>query len=135
MSLQASQATLTEHASRLSAVEMMASDHDNRLAALELQAKHLSDANKTLLDKVVDLEARSRRQNIKIIGLPEKAESNRPAEFVSNFIENLLGSEHFPKHIDINRAHRLGGLTANGDNRPCVLLTRINSYPVKELIM
>ncbi len=35
-SLQASQATLAEHASRLSAVEVMASDHDNRLAALEL---------------------------------------------------------------------------------------------------
>lgn len=71
-SLQTNQATLTEHPSHLSAVEMMASDHNNRLAALELQVTHLRDANKTLLDKVVDLEAQSRRQNIKIVGLPEK---------------------------------------------------------------
>lgn len=84
--LQANQATLTEHPSRLSAVEIMASDHDNRLAALELQVTHLRDANKTSLDKVVDLEARSRRQNTKIVGLPEKAESNRPAKFVSKLI-------------------------------------------------
>ena len=68
-SLQASQATLAEHGSRLSAVEVMASDHDNRLAALELQAKRFGDANKALQDKVVDLEVCSRRQNIKIIGL------------------------------------------------------------------
>lgn len=40
-SLQATQTTLAEHASRLSAVEVMASDHDNGLAALELQAKRL----------------------------------------------------------------------------------------------
>lgn len=33
--LQASEATLTKHDSRLSAVEVLASDHDNRLAALE----------------------------------------------------------------------------------------------------
>lgn len=54
-SLQATEAILTEHASRLSAVKMRASDHDNRLAALELQAKHLRDTNMLLLDKVVDL--------------------------------------------------------------------------------
>ena len=134
-SLQASQATLTEHASRLSAVEVMASDHDHRLAALELQAKRLGDANKALQDKVVDLEARSRRQNIKIIGLPENAESTRPVEFVANFIENLLGKEHFPRHIEVDRAHRLGGQPANGANRPRVLIARIHNYRVKELIM
>ena len=98
-SLQASRATLAEHGS------LMASDHDDRLAALELQAKRLGDANKALQDKVVDLEARSRRQNIKIIGLPENAESGRPVEFVASFIENLLGKNHFPKHIEVDRAH------------------------------
>ena len=134
-SLQASKTTLAEHASRLSAVGVMASDHDGRLAALKLQAQHLGDANTALQDKVVDLEARSRRQNIKIIGLPVNTECSRPVEFVASLIENLLGKEHFPKHIEVDHAHSLGGQAANGANRPRILIARIHNYRVKELIM
>lgn len=51
--------------------------------------------NEALRLKVIDFEARSRRQNIKIIGLPEKIEGGRPREFLMKFIPELLGADHF----------------------------------------
>ena len=47
---------------------------------------------------------------------------------MASFIENLLGKEHSPKHIDVGHAHRLGGQAANGANRPRVLIARIHNY-------
>ncbi|KAK7879698.1 hypothetical protein WMY93_033590 [Mugilogobius chulae] len=131
----ANQATLDEHETRLSDVEHANSAHDGRLSAVEQQVKRLEDANKALLEKVIDLEARSRRQNIKIIGLPENVEDGRPVDFVSNLI---FGRENFSKPVEVDRAHRLGSLgsaTATAANKPRVMIARIHSYRVKDSII
>lgn len=44
-----------------------------------------------------------RRQNIKIVRLPENVESGHPTEFVEKFIPNLLGAEDFPGGINVDR--------------------------------
>ncbi|KAK7938988.1 hypothetical protein WMY93_002314 [Mugilogobius chulae] len=119
--LKANQATLDEHETRLSDVEHASSAHDGRLSAVEQQVKRLEDANKALLEKVIDLEARSRRQNIKIVGLPENVENGRPADFVANLMLALFGRENFSKPVEVDRAHRLGSLgsaTATAANKP-----------------
>lgn len=134
-SLLATQATLLEHANRITAVENMSSDHDDRLLKLEQLTTKLEDANKVLQEKVIDLEARSRRQNIKIVGLPENVESGRLIDFVSNLFPTLFGKEHFPRPIKVDHAHRLGSRQANTANRPRVLIARIHDVRIKELIM
>ncbi|KAK7904504.1 hypothetical protein WMY93_017111 [Mugilogobius chulae] len=116
--LKANQATLDEHETRLSDVEHASSAHDGRLSAVEQQVKRLEDANKALLEKVIDLEARSRRQNIKIVGLPE--------------------NRNFSKPVEVDRAHRLGSLgsaTATAANKPRVMIAKIHSYRVKDSII
>lgn len=55
--------------------------------------------------KLDDLEAHSRRQNICIIEIKEKAENSRPEEFVAKLILELLGEEHFDHPIDLDQAH------------------------------
>lgn len=134
-SLQATQAALMEHANRITAVENMSSEHDDRLIKLEQQATMLENANKALQEKVIDLEARSRRQNIKIVGLPENIESGRAADFVANLFPSLFGGEHFSRPVKVDRAHRLGSRQANNATKPRVLIARIHDDRVKELIM
>lgn len=134
--LKANQATLDEHEARLSDVEHASSAHDGRLSAVEQQVKRLEDANKALLEKVIDLEARSRRQNIKIVGLPETVEDGRPADFVSNMMLALFGRENFSKPVEVDRAHRLGSLSsATAANKPRVMISKIHSYRVKDSII
>ncbi len=53
-----------------------------------------------------DLESRSRRQNIRIVGIKEGAENGEPTEFVTNLMVNLLGEDNFDRPIQIDRAHR-----------------------------
>ncbi|CAL1567223.1 unnamed protein product [Knipowitschia caucasica] len=133
--MKACQAVLDEHETRLSAVENMATDHDGRLDAVEQLAKRLDVANRALQDKVIDLEARSRRQNIKIVGLAENVEAGQAADFVSNLMPALFGREHFVKPVEVDRALRLGSLRAGVSGRPRVMIARLHSYCTKERIM
>lgn len=57
---------------KIKEVENAAADYDHRFSAVEGKCENLQSENTTLQEKVVDLETRSRRQNIKIVGLPEK---------------------------------------------------------------
>lgn len=133
-SLQATQATLTEHDARISAVEAASSDHDTQLTELKQQWRQLEASHKSLHEKVIDLEARSRRQNIKVVGLPERAEGKNPVDFFAGFLRNLLGAAHFPTPIEVDRAHRLGQPPEAGA-RPRVTIARIHSFRVKEKIL
>ena len=67
---------------------MKSSDQDTRLTLLEQQGLQLENANKFLKDTIIDLEACSRRENIKVVGLPEKVEAGRPTEFFGSFIKD-----------------------------------------------
>ena len=60
--------------SRIMNQEEWHGEFDGRLAELEKSCDALGVQNKLLKAKVIDLEGRSRRQNIKIVGLPEKIE-------------------------------------------------------------
>ena len=52
------------------------SDHDNRIRGLE--TKQLLKKNKVLQAKVLDLEGRSRRLNITLVGILEDEEHGKP---------------------------------------------------------
>ena len=93
VSLQITQATLTEHGQRIATVEEASSDHDTRLSILEQQGLRLENANRLLQDKVIDLEARSRRQNIKVVGLPERVEVVAPQNFSPALLKIYWGQK------------------------------------------
>lgn len=84
-------------------VEEQASDHETRILSLETSLATLSKENKMLKSKLNDLEGRSRRNNIRIVGIPEGAEKGRPTEFVAELIKELF--EDFSNPLIIDRAH------------------------------
>ena len=80
--------------SRIMNLEEWHGEFDSRLANLEKSYDDLCVQNKLLNAKVNDLEGCSRRQNIKIVGLPEKIERGSPTTFLSDLLPKLLGAEH-----------------------------------------
>uniref|UniRef100_A0A3P8TPZ5 Integrase catalytic domain-containing protein n=1 Tax=Amphiprion percula TaxID=161767 RepID=A0A3P8TPZ5_AMPPE len=56
--------------------------------------------------KVEDLENRSRRNNLRFVGIPEFAESTDMVGFMTQLIYKVLGQENFPSPLKIERAHR-----------------------------
>lgn len=64
----AAQRELTE---RLTTTEGQAADHEQRIHAVETSITELQQENKRLRAKLSDLEERSKRNNIRILGIPE----------------------------------------------------------------
>lgn len=122
---------LAANSSRITSLEETREEHDTRITELEKSCDELHAQNKLLKTKLSDLEGRSRRQNIKIVGLPEKVEKGSPTAFVSDLLPKLLGADHFPHGIKVDRAHRIGP----PGNRPRIMIAKIHHDPVKEKIM
>lgn len=69
--------TLASLQSRLCATETLAGDNFTALAVTEITIKTLKEQNVTLLDRVDDLENRSRRSNLRILNVPENSEKDQ----------------------------------------------------------
>lgn len=65
----------------------------------------LTESNAKLLAKVVDLESRSRRNNIRIIGLPESIEGPRPSVFFSELLSEVFGNGVLESPPECDRGH------------------------------
>ncbi len=84
---------------------------------------NLKDQLERLTEKMTDMEDRSRRNNVRLVGLPEGMEGPDAAGFLranlSKWIPSLRGRD-----IEIDRAHRVydGG---RGSDRPRTLIFRV----------
>ncbi|KAG7455605.1 hypothetical protein JOB18_017492 [Solea senegalensis] len=111
--------TVDEHGQCLSSLELAADDLSQRVGELESVCANLQESNSKLTAKVIDLEGRSRRQNIRILGLAESIE----------------GFWTLPSQYEIDRAHR--SLTAKPAPsqrlRPVIL--RLHRYQIKDLLV
>ena len=73
---------------------------DERLEKLE-------DLNTALKNRVIDLQARSMRDNLIFYNINEMKDEN-PTDIVHGILENQLGFENAKDTVKIDRAHRLG---------------------------
>uniref|UniRef100_A0A3B5RFC2 L1 transposable element RRM domain-containing protein n=1 Tax=Xiphophorus maculatus TaxID=8083 RepID=A0A3B5RFC2_XIPMA len=120
----------TEHSEvrhRLDDMDSALTSTDARVSALESSCSELAAANGLLKKKVDDLEGRSRRQNIRIVGLEEGVEGVRPAEFVSKFISELLGQDSFPKPVKIDKANHTLRPKPLPNERPRIIIARVHN--------
>ncbi|XP_016117702.1 (E3-independent) E2 ubiquitin-conjugating enzyme-like [Sinocyclocheilus grahami] len=100
------QATVTEHGSKIASLKTHANSQDERTHALETTCAMLKESNSKLLAKLVNLEFRSRRNNIRIIGLPESIEGPRPSVVFSELLAEVFGDGVLESPPECDRAHR-----------------------------
>lgn len=95
-------------------------EHTRRLDGLEQQ--------------VTDLQDRSRRSNLRLLGLPEGAEKDDPVGFLKRslptWIPSLAGKE-----IEIERAHRVYSRASTDHPKPRVFLFKLLRYNDRNLIL
>lgn len=104
-SLNQLQAQISTHASRLGQLERRIGDLEGEKAAL-LEEVNLNAAAHTRLElKVDDLENRSRRNNLRLVGLPELVSPSDLQYICEVEIPKALGLDH---RCRVERAHRIG---------------------------
>ncbi|KAJ8416346.1 hypothetical protein AAFF_G00356340 [Aldrovandia affinis] len=84
---------------------------------------------------VDDQENCSRRQNIRVIGIPEGKEDTNPTAFMGSFLKEVLGEETFIDQPVIDRAHRTLATKPSPGKPPRAMLVRLHYYQTKEMIL
>ena len=96
---------------------------------LQRQANRITEAE----DRIGQAEdSLKRRNNLRLIGLPEKAEGNDMCAFLEKWLITALGTDTFPTPPIIERAHRIGRLSAGQDPKPRAVIIRFLNYREKE---
>ena len=93
---------------------------------------------RSLTEKNEDLENRSRRSNLHLIGLPEDTEGKDAEAFLERWLPDVLGAEIFPSQVRIERAHRVpsGPLkSSNPDALPRPLIMKFLNFKDKVRVM
>ncbi|KAK7906812.1 hypothetical protein WMY93_015424 [Mugilogobius chulae] len=132
---------LTEQGARLD-------DHDNAIAGAEGRISEIEERNvvtreallsllreqRKLQEKVIDLESRNRRNNMRIYGIPEDAEGASMLDFVKNLLTREL---QLPEgmSLQIQRAHRALTHKPGPGATPRSVIINFLQFNVKETVL
>ncbi|KAL1282855.1 hypothetical protein QQF64_001658 [Cirrhinus molitorella] len=126
-----------EFASHMSVVQSLCSKLDLLTGEMREQKKVVADHDRrvtALEQQVVDLQDRSRRSNLRLIGLPEGAEKDDPVGFLKRSLPTWLPSLA-GKEIEVERAHRVYTRMSSDRAKPRVFLFKLLRYMDRELIL
>ncbi len=91
---------------------------------------------KSMADKVIDLENRSRRNNLRLVGLPEKEEGSDACAFLEKFLPETLELGESVTPLIIERAHRIPSSAQknrqDGKVQPRTVIMKFLNFKQKE---
>ncbi|KAJ1203342.1 hypothetical protein NDU88_007129 [Pleurodeles waltl] len=93
---------------------------EQRMGSLEAQANASQDRDQDLLYlriKLTDMEDRSRRENIRLLGIPENEEGTDMQAFLSSTLSKLTSLDFDPP-LEFQRAHRVGPKRSEKSSKP-----------------
>ncbi|KAJ8357955.1 hypothetical protein AAFF_G00048830 [Aldrovandia affinis] len=131
-SIEPLQRTVDAHEETVRDLERAATDHSTRIDELESTVSMLTSQVKRLDDKCEDLEGRSRRNNIRVLGVPEGLEGPRATDFVAQLLQDLLGLNEKPL---LDRAHRILREKPKEGTPPRPFVVRVHFFHIRSLIL
>lgn len=124
---------IEDNTKRISEAEHRVSDIEDNATEMGNKLKETEKLVRVLLEKVDDLENRSRRDNIRIVGLKEGYEGSQPNVFFASWLPKVLELSTVKGHFKIDRAHRSLG-PQRGD-RPRPVIIKLHNFTDKQRIM
>ncbi|KAJ8418399.1 hypothetical protein AAFF_G00141080 [Aldrovandia affinis] len=133
------QVTVDTHGSTIKDLERSATSCSDDLGSLNKTVKAIKDELKVVKNQIKgvqakcdDLEGRSRRNNIRLVGVPEGLEGPRPREFISKFLQDILHLDEAPL---FDRAHRSRREKPGEGAPPRPFIIRVHYFHVREEIL
>lgn len=118
---------LDKHAERLDMAERRLTEAEEAQTTINSDHERIGKVFRALQDKTEDLEARSRRCNIRLMGLPESTQTGAMEKFVESLLQRLLGEGVFSNLFMVERAHRsLGPRPPPGTTPRPIIAKRLN---------
>lgn len=124
---------IQEHSTRVEETENRISAAEDEVSTLKTNMISLQRSVKVMEERIDDLENRSRRDNIRIVGLGEGIEGRQPLQFFESWLRKVLGFQAKGGRVKIDRAHRAGGIQT--DNRPRPVVIKLHNFSDEQKIL
>ena len=102
---------------------------------LKSQVLELQRMTGNIAEKMDDYEGRLRRNNIRITGVPEKAEGPAVDLFVEDLVTKRLGAGGLSRYFSVERAHRVPGGRPRPGAPPRTIIARIFNFRDRDVIL
>ncbi|KAJ1098272.1 hypothetical protein NDU88_003388 [Pleurodeles waltl] len=96
---------LDEHAERLEQLKRKMLEAEDEHCTVETAQKNVDKLLLTLQAKAEDLEALSRRNNVRIVGIAESTQIDNMERYMKHLLSSLLGHETFTNMYVVELAH------------------------------
>ncbi|KAJ1162164.1 hypothetical protein NDU88_002639 [Pleurodeles waltl] len=97
---------------------------EQRMGSLETQINTSQEREQDFLylrSKLTNMEDRSRRDNIRLLGIPENEEGSDMQAFLSSTLPKITSLDFDPP-LEFQRAHRIGPKRSDNSSRPCPII-------------
>lgn len=85
--------------------------------------------------KMDDAENRNRRNNLRLVRLPEGVEGKSPTAFMEELLRSLLPAAQFSSHYAVERAHRIPPSPNHVDFPPRTLIFRMLNFRDRDKVL
>uniref|UniRef100_H3ALZ0 L1 transposable element RRM domain-containing protein n=1 Tax=Latimeria chalumnae TaxID=7897 RepID=H3ALZ0_LATCH len=126
---------LETYAKRLDEVEHRVGNMEDSVLSLETTVQQLQEVVIKLQGKTDDLENRSRRCNLHLVGLPEGEEGKDTVSFLESWLPSLLNLPELINNLEVEWAHRTFSPRERNTDKPSKLLFKLLRYRDKEFIL
>lgn len=127
--------TISANANAVKDLEAVVEEMAGEMEAMKLELDSLKSQFTKVSDKCVDLEARSRRQNIRIRGVKEGAEGENTREFTANLIKHVLNLPEAPVIEEAHRVPRFKPRFTGEQAYPRQIIVKLRDIPTVEALL
>uniref|UniRef100_H2ZZE1 L1 transposable element RRM domain-containing protein n=1 Tax=Latimeria chalumnae TaxID=7897 RepID=H2ZZE1_LATCH len=120
---------------RLDEAEHRLGNTEDSVHGMETSVQQLQETVVKLQEKTDDLENRSRRCNLRLVGLPEGEEGKDPVSFLETWFPSLLNLPDLSNNLKVERAHHAFLPRIRNTDRPRMLIFKLLRYRDKEVIL
>ncbi|KAE8280160.1 hypothetical protein D5F01_LYC22302 [Larimichthys crocea] len=111
------------------------SNSEDATATFTMKLSEVESKLEMALDKIDDLENRSRRCNIRVVGLPEGSEGTNPVAFFRTWLPELLEINAKGGSVKVDRCHRALTRRPPPGQRPRAVILKLHNFQDKVRIM
>lgn len=126
-------ADIKEITDRVAETEQRIADTEEMNMETSEALTHVLQLQEKVQAQLTDLEARSRRNNLHIHGVPEGAEGDNPQDFIEKFIQTQLSLPN--NTLNIQRCHWSLGVKPPPGANPRSVLVYFQEFKTKELVL
>lgn len=128
-------ANLQKMSEKVKTMETVTTDLCQDSKTMQQQIKDLQAVSKAMESKLDDYEGRSRQNNLRILGVPERAEGPTPDLFVEGLITNHLQPKNVSNFFSVERAQHVPGGRPKPGAAPRPLLARLFNYRDRDMVL